>query len=491
MSFDQPPTDEQPSVPANTPEEEQQPPVSSDAAEAEEQATVSSENPNTRYYAIIAIALIALVVGIYFIYFQPKQQAAAEPTQAPGAVASEAADEAAEQAEDPAAAAAEELVSTPSIPEAIEDAEGRMVCSVVSSPLKPNPTVEAAFPPITDEDWIIGAENPKITLMVYDDFQCPYCARLDPTLDYMIENHPDDFRLVFRHFPLPMHDKANITAQAAEAAGAQGKFFEMKSLLYNKYDDWTGKTPEEFEPWVIEQAKELGLDTTQFTTDMKSEAIVNKVKAALDSAMQIGVPGTPFILINGNPYQGQSDVATFESILKLVEMEDMMYTECPGMDIDQSKQYTATVKTTKGDVVIQLFPDKAPMAVNSFVFLARNGWFNGNIFHRVISGFVAQTGDPSGSGFGGPGYYFQNETPADLKFDKAGVVGMANAGPTTNGSQFFITMQAVPDLDGDYPIFGQVIEGQEVVDKLEQRDPSQGIAPETPDSIISITIEEK
>lgn len=486
MSFDQPPTDEHPPVPANTPEEEQQPPVDSDASEAEEQATASSENPNTRYYAIIAIALIALAVGIYLIYFQPKQKVAAEPTQIPSAVASEAASE---QAGTPAAAA--NTAPTPSIPEAIEDAEGRMVCSVVSSPLKPNPTIEAAFPPVTDEDWTFGAENPKITLMVYDDFQCPYCARLDPVIDQLLEKHPNDVRFIFRHFPLPMHDKSTISAQAAEAAGAQGKFFEMKNLLYSKFADWTGKTPEEFEPWVIEQAKELGLDTAKFTTDMKSEAIVNKVKTALDSAMQIGVPGTPFILINSNPYQGQQDLATFESILKLVEMEDKMYTECPGMDIDQSKQYTATVKTTKGDVVIQLFPDKAPMAVNSFVFLARHGWFNGNIFHRVISGFVAQTGDPSGSGFGGPGYYFQNETPAELKFDKAGVVGMANAGPTTNGSQFFITMQAVPDLDGNYPIFGQVIEGQDVVDKLEQRDLSQGIAPETPDSIISITIEEK
>jgi cyclophilin family peptidyl-prolyl cis-trans isomerase/protein-disulfide isomerase len=489
MSFDQPPTDEQPPVPTNTPEEEQQPPVASDASETEEQAPVSSENPNTRYYAIIAIALIALVVGVYLIYFQPKQQAAAEPTQVPSAVASEAADAAAEQAGDPAAA--ENAAPTPSIPEAIEDAEGRMVCSVVSSPLKPNPTIEAAFPPITDEDWSEGSKTPKVTFLVYSDLQCPYCSRLDPVLNELVEAHPDDIRVVFRHFPLPMHDKSSLAAQAAEAAGIQGKFLEMKELLFSKTADWTGQTPEEFEPWVKEQAAALGLDTAQFVTDMKSEAVASKVKASLDSSMQIGIPGTPFILINGNPYQGQQDIATFESILKLVEMEDKMYTECPAMEIDQSKQYIATVKTTKGDVVIQLFSDKAPMAVNSFVFLARNGWFNGNIFHRVISGFVAQTGDPSGSGFGGPGYYFQNETPADLKFDKAGVVGMANAGPTTNGSQFFITMQAVPDLDGNYPIFGQVIEGQDVVDKLEQRDSTQGIVPETPDSIISITIEEK
>ena len=115
--------------------------------------------------------------------------------------------------------------------------------------------------------------------------------------------------------------------------------------------------------------------------------------------------------------------------------------------------------------MIQLYADQAPLAVNSFVFLAKQGWFDGVTFHRVIPGFVAQTGDPSGTGKGGPGYFFKNEV-SDLRYDKPGVVGMANSGPDTNGSQFFITYAPQPSLDGSYTIFGQVIQGMDVVENL-------------------------
>jgi cyclophilin family peptidyl-prolyl cis-trans isomerase len=166
------------------------------------------------------------------------------------------------------------------------------------------------------------------------------------------------------------------------------------------------------------------------------------------------------------------------------------YASAPPMTIDQSKQYFATVKLAKGgEFVIQLFPDKAPITVNSFVFLAREGYFNGTTFHRVLEGFMAQGGDPTGTGGGGPGYQFQNELN-DLAFDKAGVVAMANAGPNTNGSQFFITFGPYQLSESDYTIFGQVIEGMDVVDGITRRDPN--LNPTTPgDAIESITITEK
>jgi len=145
----------------------------------------------------------------------------------------------------------------------------------------------------------------------------------------------------------------------------------------------------------------------------------------------------------------------------------------PPMTIDKSKQYTATVKMAKGgEFVIQLFPDKAPLTVNSFVFLARQKFFDGTTFHRVLDGFMAQGGDPTGTGGGGPGYEYANES-SDLKFDKAGVVAMANAGKDTNGSQFFITFVPTPQLDGGYTIFGQVTSGMDVVNKITRRDPNQ------------------
>jgi cyclophilin family peptidyl-prolyl cis-trans isomerase/Na+-transporting methylmalonyl-CoA/oxaloacetate decarboxylase gamma subunit len=166
------------------------------------------------------------------------------------------------------------------------------------------------------------------------------------------------------------------------------------------------------------------------------------------------------------------------------------YDSYPPMTIDTAKKYFATVKMAKGgEFVLQLFPDKAPLTVNSFVFLARDGYFDGVTFHRVLEGFMAQGGDPTGTGSGGPGYEFVNED-SDLTFDKPGVVAMANAGRDTNGSQFFITFGAADFLNGGYTIFGQVTEGMDVVNGITRRDPDQ--FPDYPgDAIETITINEE
>jgi cyclophilin family peptidyl-prolyl cis-trans isomerase len=166
------------------------------------------------------------------------------------------------------------------------------------------------------------------------------------------------------------------------------------------------------------------------------------------------------------------------------------YSSAPPMLIDKNKQYTATVKMAKGgEFVFQLYADKASITVNSFVFLARQGYFDGVTFHRVLEGFMAQGGDPKGTGGGGPGYQFVNED-SDLKFDKAGVVAMANAGRDTNGSQFFITFGSQEQLNGGYTIFGQVTSGMDVVNGLKRRNPDQN--PTFPgDAIETITISEK
>ncbi len=146
------------------------------------------------------------------------------------------------------------------------------------------------------------------------------------------------------------------------------------------------------------------------------------------------------------------------------------YNAPPAMVIDPKKKYTATLHTDKGDIKVELFAAQAPATVNNFVFLAREGFYDGVTFHRVIPGFMAQGGDPTGTGTGGPGYKFADEFHRDLKHDKPGVLSMANAGPNTNGSQFFITHVATPWLDRKHSVFGQVIEGQDVVDKIKQND---------------------
>jgi len=169
----------------------------------------------------------------------------------------------------------------------------------------------------------------------------------------------------------------------------------------------------------------------------------------------------------------------------------MQFTAPPPMLIDVKKQYFATVAMVKGgQFVIQLYPDKAPATVNNFVFLADKGFFSCVTFHRVIDGFMAQGGDPTGTGNGGPGYQIPDETN-DLIFDKAGVVAMANTGqPNSGGSQFFITFAPQDYLNGGYTIFGQVISGMDVVNGLTRRDPTQNPS-FSGDTIQSVTISEK
>jgi len=181
---------------------------------------------------------------------------------------------------------------------------------------------------------------------------------------------------------------------------------------------------------------------------------------------------------------------TEETVTNAPQVTAKQYSAPPPMTIDTSKEYYATVKMAKGgEFVIKLLPDKAPITVNNFVFLAREGYYDGTTFHRVLADFMAQGGDPTGTGGGDPGYEFENED-SDLTFDKAGVVAMANAGPDTNGSQFFITFGPQEYLNGGYTIFGQVIEGMDVVMNIRLRDPQQN-PNYAGDAIESITIEEK
>jgi cyclophilin family peptidyl-prolyl cis-trans isomerase len=160
----------------------------------------------------------------------------------------------------------------------------------------------------------------------------------------------------------------------------------------------------------------------------------------------------------------------------------------PALQIDPKKQYKAHMETDKGTMVIELFADKTPLTVNNFIFLSREGFYDGVIFHRVIDNFMVQGGDPTGTGRGGPGYKFGDEFNASLKHDKQGILSMANAGPGTNGSQFFITHGPTPHLNGKHTVFGQIVEGLDVLMSIPARDPGNVNAPAV--KIIRVTIEE-
>jgi len=318
-------------------------------------------------------------------------------------------------------------------------------------------------------------------------------------MERLLEEFPDDLRFVYRQFPLigtpeqPFHDKAALATQASEAAGKQGKFWEMNTALFENQSDWAALSVADFQQWLVGEAGKLNLDVNKFTADLTSAELVSLAQNAWDNANKIGITSTPTLLINDKVWPSNVQMSEYNlaSVIRLTMLEEKQFTQCPSMTINPAKQYVATLHTEKGDIVIELYADKAPIAVNSFIFLARNGWFDGVTFHRVIPGFVAQAGDPSGTGYGTPGYAFKNEISSDLTFDGPGVVGMANAGADSNGSQFFITYAAQPKLDGSYTVFGHVIQGMDVATNLTPRDPtSTGDLPPG-DKILSVTIDEK
>ena len=147
------------------------------------------------------------------------------------------------------------------------------------------------------------------------------------------------------------------------------------------------------------------------------------------------------------------------------------YANAPEMVIDSKKSYKAIFKLEIGEFTVDLFADKVPVTVNNFVFLAKDGFYDDVTFHRVIKGFMAQGGDPTGSGMGGPGYKFKDEFHPSLAHDGEGILSMANSGPNTNGSQFFITYGSQPHLDFKHTVFGKVSKGMDVVKSIPERDP--------------------
>ena len=365
------------------------------------------------------------------------------------------------------------------------------VCTSLDLEPTPGPEAQSLFAPVSADDHVRGTQNASVTIVVYDDFQCTDCNYL-PLSQKIFEDHPDDVRIVYRYYPyVALFDKGELAARAAEAAAYQDKFWEMHDLLFERQTEWVDLPADSFESWVTAQAAELELDKARFTADFNSTAAITKVQAAAQEGASIGIPQLPFFLVNGQIYTGPTDYEAFSQIIDLIALGKRQYEECPPMTISAKKQYIATLHTEKGDVVLQLYPEKAPFTVNSFVFLAQQGWFDNITFHRVLPGLVAQTGDPSGTGQGNPGYMFNNENDPTLTFDQAGMVGMANSGPDTNGSQFFITYGPAPQLNGKYTIFGKVLSGIDVLEQLTPRDPQPGVSLPAGDKLISVTIEEK
>lgn len=386
-------------------------------------------------------------------------------------------------------------IPTPSIPPNIIFPTEPPPCTAITTAPTPKPEESAIFPPESADDRVRGAENPSVTILEYSDYADSRSGLFAEVASQLLSEHPDDVRVVSRIFPiLGANEKAALSAlaaQATEVAAEQNKFWEMHDLLYKGQANWVNLSAEEFEHWLTAQASGLGMDAEQFQSDLKREDIIAKVQKAWDDGQIMGLPGTPLVLINGQIYGGPRDHASMDNIVRLIALGRQQYTTCPPLTVQANKQYIATLHTEKGDVKIQLFADKAPITVNSFIFLARNGWYDNITFHRVIPKVYAQTGDPSGTGKGNPGYYVITEILPSLTFNRPGMVAMVNSGPDTSGSQFFITYAPIAQYDGQYTIFGQVLSGMDVLESLAPRDAQPGVETPPGDKLLSVTIEEK
>jgi cyclophilin family peptidyl-prolyl cis-trans isomerase/protein-disulfide isomerase len=348
-------------------------------------------------------------------------------------------------------------------------------------------------------DHTLGPDNAYLTITMYGDFQCAPCIDVARSLAVLRERYPDDVRVVWRHFPQKENDKARLAAQASEAAGAQGKFWEMHDQLFVAQPEWRSLSPAQFRAKLGDYAKLIGVpDLAAFNMALDQQTYGPLIEQAVQEALALDFKGAPVLLFNGLPYSGRVDEYGLDAHTRLRLLSKRWYPHQPDLQIDKSKHYTATLVTEKGNIVIELYPMAAPVTVNNFVALARDGWYNNITFHRVIPGQLAQTGDPSGTGFGTAGYNIIDESENGLSFDREGVVAMASQRgvPNSGSCQFFITygpLLPASDYDKQFTIFGQVTQGMDVLRKLTPRDPFDELrypSPPPGDKLISVQISE-
>lgn len=358
---------------------------------------------------------------------------------------------------------------------------------------------------LTDSDWSMGASaaDAYMTIVEYSDFQCPACAGATPAIEAVLETTPG-IRLIFRHLPLEsLHDKAYLAAEAAEAAGAQGKFWEMHTLLFERAiegyiamqngqttTEWIALSLEEAPAEFAKFAQELGLDVERFTSDLEKGTYREKVQTQVDEFGSLGLDfSTPTFIIGIDGVYFKPDISSYDELVyflavaKMKRGEFTFFDAPPEMTVAEDQTYQATLKTTQGDIVMELSTALAPTHVNSFLFLAQQQWYDGSNFFYVRDNFVALTGDPSNTTYGYPGYYCDGEKQS--AFSETGTVGMLPNG------QFFITLGAdAAQLAGQFTQVGRVVEGLDILDKLARAMPRDPTAPK-PDVVESIQIVKK
>lgn len=341
-------------------------------------------------------------------------------------------------------------------------------------------------------DHAYGAESPGVTILSYCSYQNPTCRTLNANLAEIQQRYSNSVRVILRQYPRPdVENKSLLAAYAAEAAALEDHYWEMNNLLYTQQSDWLDLSPDEFQTWLTVQAESMGISDAQWKAALGDERVIAAIDQTLQDAAGLQIQSTPVLFYNHIIVKSAVDVDSLTVLLDYFLLPEKAYSACPPQVVDPSKSYSAIFKTEKGEIIFDLFPQIAPLSVNNFVFLAREGWYNHTSFFRVIPGFVAQGGDPSNSGLGTPGYGIELEVDPAYRFDALGLLALSHDSAGLSGSQFFITYSALPEMDGQFTIIGRIRSGMDVLNSFRPRNPESDEILLPAEALISVTIKEE
>lgn len=288
---------------------------------------------------------------------------------------------------------------------------------IIYNPLQDNPYYIELVGEITEKDHVIGPDDAVMTVIEYGDFQCPGCSWSSIELMKYQKKHPDEVRVVFRHYPLSMHPLAWNAAYFAEAAEEQNMFFPVAEFLYEKQDEWTGMSLTRFEEWMESSITEYfpDIDISRFMKDYIDELIHENIRSVYKQASESGlISATPTLLINYSPFSNGFSESALDQWLSVLRHKDKMFEQCPDFRIDQTKTYRAVFETSAGNIEAELYPEKAPLAVSNLIYLAENSWYDDMPVTQVEEGYAVQFGDPSATGYLNSGYTFAFENTGKL-----------------------------------------------------------------------------
>ncbi len=379
----------------------------------------------------------------------------------------------------------------------IAAADGSAVAAAPPQPT-PAPKVAACTPyplNLTANENVLGNANASTVILEYGDYQCPSCAAFHAGFKSTFNTLSDTVKLVYRHYPLPQHDKAVITAQAAEAAALQGKFWEMHNLLYEKQAEWAEKPVSEITATLKTYAEQIQLDLAKFETDLASPEVAARVQRDADSGTAAQLQGTPSLFLDGRPAPAEAftapDTAEQLKAYAAERTKQLATASSKTFDFKQPEQvtnkdskYVMTITTSKGDIVAELDPALAPVNVNSTVFLAQQGYFDGAPIALNDSQLGAVlTGNPTVAG--NPGYECDFEAPKTGAMTQPGVIALYGSADKA-APQFILTYSPTQELDGRFSVIGQITAGLDIAKSLVV---AEGTT--TGDTITSVKVEEK